>query len=256
MSREYNIKWRPGDEAELRRVVKNFNAKIARVAKKNPEMEKALPDRVSAKELRSMIKTRADFNRELNMLKRFSKKGAEKLVEAPDNDNNLVLTKWQRTEMNRMAAIINRKRADRRKKIFDAPAKSRGEELGYTVGQDQASMGKAEKVALSPVNAFTPSMDRYSLSVKFRKLKKEVKADYWNWRDEIMRNNYITSLEENFNINDIQEIVDRIRGMDFDEFRRVFAEERLSTFELNYPMDDIEYRKNLSSLRAIWTPNK
>ena len=83
--RKYNIRWREADEKELRRVVKNFNAKITRLAKKDPKNAAALPERVSAAELRAMIKTRQDLQRELNALRRFSQKGAETLVEIPDN---------------------------------------------------------------------------------------------------------------------------------------------------------------------------
>ena len=93
MSRKYNIRWREADEKELQRVVKNYNAKLSRLAKKNPEMKNALPDRVSAAQLRDMIETRQDLNRELNSLRRFSQKGAEELVEVPDNDYNLKITK-------------------------------------------------------------------------------------------------------------------------------------------------------------------
>ena len=98
MSRKHNIRWRSADEAELKRVVKNFNAKLTRLAKKDPQNKNALPERVSAAQMKNMIETRQDFNRELNALRRFSERGAEELVVVPGNDYNLKITKWQKKE--------------------------------------------------------------------------------------------------------------------------------------------------------------
>ena len=92
MPRRYNIRWSQADEAELKRVVKNFNAKLTRLAKKDPQSAAALPERVSAAQLRDMIETRQDLNRELNALRRFSERGAEELVDIPDNYYNEKIT--------------------------------------------------------------------------------------------------------------------------------------------------------------------
>ena len=254
MSRRYNIRWREADEAELKRVVKNFNAKLSRLAKKDPANKNALPERVSAAQLRDMIETRQDLNRELNALRRFSQKGAEELVDVPDNDYNLKITKWQKKEMKLMEAVANRKRKERRERIADIDMTSRGEELGYKKGQ--IGMGKAEQVSLDPVRAFTPSMNRRDLQKKYRKLRKEAQSTYWDKRDEVMRSNYIKSLTDNFNPEDIKDIIERIEIMEFEEFRKIFEAEDLSSFELNYPPDSVQYQKYLSGLRAIWMPNK
>lgn len=79
MPREYNIKWRESDEQKLRRAVKNYNAKISRL-EKDPEYgfdKHLLPRRVSAKELRQQIGTRKDFNKQIDKLEGFSKRGGE-----------------------------------------------------------------------------------------------------------------------------------------------------------------------------------
>ena len=96
MSRKYNIRWSEADDKELKRVVKNFNAKLGRLAKKDPENKDALPERISAAQLKEMIQTRQDLNRELNSLRRFSQKGAEEIIDVPGNYYNLRLTKWQK----------------------------------------------------------------------------------------------------------------------------------------------------------------
>ena len=97
MSRQYNIKWREQDEKELRRVARNFNDKLRREIKKSPQNRGILPQfynesseqfesRITMDMLHNLIETRADYNRIVNMLKRFSKRGAEEIVDAPDNE--------------------------------------------------------------------------------------------------------------------------------------------------------------------------
>ena len=124
MPKQYDIKWRVQDEKELRRVARNFNDKLRRLVKKNPENKNILPQfynekteefesRITVDTLKNMIQTRQDFNRQLNMLKRFSRRGAEKMVPAPDNDYGTKTTKWQRLETSRLVGIVNRKRQER-----------------------------------------------------------------------------------------------------------------------------------------------
>ena len=84
MSQQPNIRWRESDNKELRRVVKNYNAKISREYKKLIAQEKRydaanLPKKVSVKELKENIQTRKDFNKTLGDLRNFSKTG-EKFV--------------------------------------------------------------------------------------------------------------------------------------------------------------------------------
>ena len=253
MSKPYNIRWKSSDNAELRRAVKNFNAKISRLEKKNPQEKAALPERVTVKQLKSLISTRQDLNREINALKRFSKRGAEDIIIAPDNKYNLKITKWQRDEMNRRAAVINRKRKKRLDEVAGIELESRGEKLGYTKGA--IGMGKAEEVSLQPIRAFTPGMSRQDLQRKFATIQKESQTNYWHERELRMKANYIKSLEENFNPADIEDVVEAIDNMDFREFRKIFEAEG-GNFELSYPPDAESYQAHLSALKAIYAPNK
>ena len=64
-------------------------------------------------QLKDLINTRQDLNREINALRRFSKRGNEEIVIIPNTDYNVKTTKWQRTEMNRRVGYINRRRQKR-----------------------------------------------------------------------------------------------------------------------------------------------
>ena len=253
MSKRYNIKWTPDDDKLVSKTVKNFNAKITRLEKKYPEMKGALPERMSVKLLKELISTRADLNREINSLKRFTQRGAEQLVDVPDNNYNLKITKWQKQDMSMRKGIANRKRKQMLAEISDIDVTSMGEKVGYKRGD--IGMGKLSELEFSPINNFTPSMNRKDLSKKHRMLIKESQSDYWHKRDILMKENYIKSLEENFRAEDIEEIKNTIESMDFKEFRKIFEAEG-GNFELSYPPDEESYNAHLTALRSIWKPKR
>lgn len=253
MSKQYNIRWKPDDNQELRKAVKNFNAKISRLEKKDPQNKEALPEKITVKQIKELISTRQDLKRELNALQRFSKRGAEKIIEIPDTDYNLKTTKWQKEEMTRRTAIINRKRKRRLKEVAETEIKSRGEKLGYRRGN--IGMGKASEIELQPLKAFTAKMNRRDLGKKFNLIMKESQQGYWNKRDILMKKNYISSLEQNFNANDIKAVIKHIDDMDFNDFRKIFEAEG-GNFELSYPPDEESYNAHLSALKSIWTPKR
>ena len=261
MSRQYNIKWREQDEKELRRVARNFNDKLRREIKKSPENKNILPQfynedtdqfesRISVTMLHDLIKTRADYNRMLNMLKRFSVRGAEKIVDAPDNDYGTRTTKWQKQEMGRMVGIVNRKRQERLDKLNLVEMMNSQGALGYTLGQ-MFGMGLASKNKLSPTKAFTPSQSQTDLKYKFRGLLTELKTTYHQDRDALLKENYIRPLQENYKAKDIQDVISKIRTMNSDAFILKF-EAKGDAFEFAYPPDDEQYQNYLSELKGYW----
>lgn len=249
MSKYHKIKWRESDYEELNKAVRNFNAKITRLTKKNPKEANALPDKITVVQMKKLINTRQDLKREINALRRFSKRGAEEIVFAPDNDNNLKLTKWQRTEMNRRVAIINRKRAERLKDLSNLEATSRGKGLGYKLSE--VGMGRATEMSLTPMNAFTPGMTRTWLKKKFLGILAESQSDYFNEADEQLRQNIIKAITENFNINDVSDVVKSIENMDIRDVLKIYQAEG-GNFEDFYPNDMDKYNAHLNKIKATW----
>lgn len=87
MSGRNNIRWRESDLNELRRLVKNHNAKIARQRRKlidADERYKAsqLPPKASVKELRQSIQTRRDFREATTSLQNFIDTGLKFKVDS------------------------------------------------------------------------------------------------------------------------------------------------------------------------------
>ena len=263
MSKQYNIKWREQDEKELRRVVRNFNDKLRRLVKENPENQNILPQfwneqtqefesRVTIKNLKELIQTRADYNRQLNMLRRFSRRGAEEIIEAPTNEYGARTTKWQKYEMARMAQIVNRRRKERLENLENVKMLDSYGELGYTLGQ-RFGMGLASRNSLNPIKTFTASQTQADIKQKVRALMRESASNYAKDRDLMLKENFINELRKNYNEADISDVIERIRSMDDDLFVLKF-EARGDKFELAYPPDrgSEEYNNYVSELKGYW----
>jgi hypothetical protein len=251
MPKQYNIRWSENDLNELKRSVKNFNAKVKRLEAKYKNSDVILPERMSVKELKKIVTTRRDLQRELKSLQSFTERGSEQIVDIPNTNNNIQMTKWQREEMSRRAKMINDKRYYRRQKLESQPLSNKGKPLGYTRGD--IGMGKVEANQLKPTKAFTKGMDKYSVAEKMKHLLKESQSDYWKKRDILMRENYIDALEDNFNPKDIKDIVKKIREMDINKFKETLLSDP-EDFNTAYPMNDEEYQAYLTHLRSMWTP--
>lgn len=255
MRKQYNIRWTDSDNQELSRVVKNFNAKISRLAKANPKNKNVLPEKVSVRQMRELIKTRQDLNRELNALKRFSQRGAEKIVKVPGNDYNLKTTKWQKEEMIRRIGVINRKRKQRLKEIneLEVELEHKGKKLGYS--KKHLGMDTEEKNSLKPMNAFSPKMTRNDLNYKFKHIINESQSSYWNARELLHKQNYIDSLLRNYPEQDIKDIIKKIEEMDYKEFRKIYDSDP-NMMEWSYFQTKEQQEQYLNKIRSVWMPNK
>lgn len=261
MSNQSNIKWRLEDERELRRVVKNFNAKLTRLVKKNPENKNILPQfwdentqdfesKITIATLKEVITTRRDYNKYLNMLKRFSKPGAETIIDAPGNTYGSKTTKWQLQESIRLKNAVNVRRKERLERLNLVEMANASGKLGYTVGQ-MIGMGLASTHKLSPTSAYTPGQSQTDIKYKFRALFTEGRSSYHKDRDQILKNNYIRTLGQNYRASDITDVVDAIRKMDNNLFILKF-EAHGDSFEFAYPPDEITYKLWLSELKGYW----
>ena len=249
MPKYYKIRWQKEDIEEVNRVVRNFNAKINRLIEANPDIKNILPEKVKAKELRALINTRKDLQRELNSLKRFSKRGAEQVVVLEDTEMNVKTTKWQIKEMNRRLYFINRRRKERLEKLSSYEATRSGQKLGYK--KIDIGMGTIMENDLRPMKSYTPSINQRDLKKKWYSILSESQSDFYTKRDMKFRENYINTLLQNFKESDISDVVETIKNMNIDEFI-----ERFEDFELAYPPNKEQYEAYLSEIKATWLPNK
>ena len=254
---EWQYNWNARDDARLQKAVDNFNAKLERLkrAEKDPKIKAALPDRASVTQYKKWISTPEDLNRELSALRGFMKKGAEEIIEIPENKYNLKISKWQLEQMETRAAVINEQRAKRREEYGQLQATSGGKPLGYTVAQGGAGFGSEADRGLDPIVPFTPSQGRTDLQAKYRTIMQGSMDTYWNKRDAIMKKNYLKALDDNFNPKDVRDIKEKIKSMPADEFYKRFLQDQ-AKFEQAYPGDKEQYQQFLSRIRSTWIPNK
>lgn len=115
MSRNGKIKWTKADDKLLVSTVKKFNAKIARVSKRNPALANIQPAKVSTKTLKNELKDyeRKEFRRYIGRMERYLRKGAEMPYTTREGVN---ITLWQKREIaNTFNAINARRRAELKK---------------------------------------------------------------------------------------------------------------------------------------------
>lgn len=266
MSRQYNIKWRVQDERELAQVARDFNRKLDRLIQENPKNASALPQFynpitdqleswLSIDTIKSLIKTRSDYNRMLTMLKRFMKEGAEEIIEAPGNEYGTKVTKWEAQEMLKRARRVNEKRAERLNTLSNLEMQSSEGELGYTLGE-RFGMGLASRVSLNPTNAFTPSQTTRDVHYKFGSLLKQSGDKYFNEKDKILKDNFIREIERNYAREDVIDVINAINNMDGEMFVLKF-EAHGDGMEMIYPpkKGTEEYNAYLEELRRYWMNN-
>lgn len=111
MPKSTPIKYRPKDLALLRREIKNFNARLARQLAAHPERTDILPKKMTMKEAKKQIATRADFNFLIKTLKGFTPKTAEVVT----NSHGVKSTKFSVWLNRRQLARVNAKRRVRTK---------------------------------------------------------------------------------------------------------------------------------------------
>ena len=262
MSKFYNIKWRAEDIREAKRVLRNFNDKLKRELTRNPRKKSALPQfyntdtgefesKMTLKNFKNIVNTRADFNRELNSLKRFSKRGAEDVVLIPGNYNEAYATKWQLEEMTRRSGIINQKRQVRLENKQTLELVDNISNTGITYGEAM-KMGMKSDQELKPTKPYTEGMRQEDVKWKYRSLIIETKQKYYKERDIQLKENFIKGLERTFTKGEIDDVVAKIRSMDTDEFVLKFDQKEGSAFEDIYFPNDESKQAYINALRHYW----
>lgn len=200
MPKQYNIKWRKSDREKISSTVRQFNAKITRTLKKHPEFAPYLPEKITVKDLTAKIETRKDFNREVNSLARFLKKGAEKPF---TSKSGIKTTAWERKEIGYKVAQINRQRTIEKKRA--------------NVSTYKGTMGTIKANNLNPKKFNIDKMRPQEWDKFLETVEKQIKSNY-NY-DKMVRykENYIKGLYNVFGAkgNDIANLVENITPEDF-----------------------------------------
>lgn len=248
MARRSRIKWRESDEQELRRVVKNFNAKIARVSNKDPSIAPYLPSKISVQEVRERIVTRQDLKKELNALQRFSRRGAEEIV-TTGSEYDIKRTKWEFGETTIKARTLLAQRKRELNRIYSLPQTTRGQKTGQnvpTTDSEEINALKAFKYDYSKM-----SKQEYEMFV--RKVTKQTSTTFREAKDQRMLDNYFKALNEVFGDTPrTRRLRERIEMMPFRQFMDIFYSDTEAKFDYIYDPQEVEVKlTNLESTYKV-----
>lgn len=180
------IRWRESDAQRLARDVKNFNSKLSRILKKDPEAVSYLPEKKSVREIKARITsgemTRKDVNRTFKSMESFSKKGAE--AQASMAGKPLPITKWEKRQIQTNVNVVNKKRAAERDKL---PEKINPE-----------STGSLRLNGLTPINVdYADLAPGRGKELLIKSLEIQRMDDYMDTVKQGYKDNYLSAIAKN-----------------------------------------------------------
>lgn len=225
MARKYNIRWSDKDERELKRVIKNFNAKVAYWEEKEPFLADTRPKRIKYSDIREKIDTRQDLKRYLNRFKRFSERGAEAVRET---ESGVVTTEWQFKEASIMQRVVTRKRREKRQNVES--------------WQRQESESLFDKPKVDEVS---PSgFDKY-----IKSLEKEIASTYDREKKELYLENYISSAYDNLGVY-ASDIVSYVKSIPLDTFVETSLTNPFLSIDFHYT--EAEQKEKAEQILSEW----
>lgn len=182
------IRWTRSDYARLGRAISDFNKKIKEL--ETEENKLYLPEQRNYKVEKKDIQTRAELNRVINSLKRFSNEGAADIVE---NRGGKKMTRWQQNELNIQKGIaIRTLKADLRE--LEKPGKS---------GYSRMQMGSVEANAILATIRSLKKIEEKS-GYEFNRIKIRIedlgRKDYKMIKSIIYRENFMNAVSTNSNL--------------------------------------------------------
>lgn len=220
-------KWRKVDEVRLKRLVKNFNAKIRRIEKNRPEIAALQPPKENLKALRETLKgmSRVDINYQLKKMENYLKKGAELPYTTKQDVNTTV---WEKKEIDRAVRTIN--------------ARNKALIQKYEPSTTKGTMGTIERNNLQPrknrVNTIQPKdYNRYVSNLFKQVMQNDVE------RNERYKENFLKAVENIMGEN--SKLYQVVKNMDSDLLTKYYYTEPLLQLTFVYDPKDAEEIENL-----------
>lgn len=219
--------------AEIRRTVNNFNAKIRRLEKLEDD-NIVLPEKVKVSDFKKGYDSRRDLRRRLNYLRMFSKRGAEQKVVTEGgyitSRYNITVTKRESTRVKRLLTRKINQYVNIESTIF-------GEPTGQT-------RGRMEDVKLTTLRAKRQALNKNLMSLNAEEYQRYQtyldKQEASSYKDRIFKENYIDMLMQTgylagYDGRKIEEMSEQIMRLSPNEFVQLFdTEEAIKNILDNY----------------------
>lgn len=187
-------------------------------------MESFLPQTISRKDVYETIETRADFNRVINSLQRFSRRGAE---DPYVSKRGAKMTKWEKREFSIKQNAVNRRRERERKKLEEKEVKVGGKGQGTT----RAQMGTIKQNELKPSKKNPQNMSQKEWELARDNIDRALNRTAVAGKMETMRENYIKGLREAGILDADPQIEQYIRGISAQDFYDNVELDETATFQ-------------------------
>lgn len=215
---------------ELTKVINNYNRKIARLKKKNYEY---IPSKITKKKIKENIQTKRELRKEINRLKRFTRRGSEEII---TTKRGLKLNKWELENIK-----IERQRAFRKinkgLKIYET---KKPMILGKVQDVTFAQMGSSEytnlkakkKILLNKnINNLTKiELNRYKKILENINKPDESLGIKENMIEIIEKNGYMAGIEKNT----VDKIIESLEMVDYHKFSDLIEDEKAIKVMFNY----------------------
>lgn len=229
ISRDSNI--------ELQKAVNKFNAKIKRLESVDREID--IPEKANITAIKERVSSKWDLNREIDKLERFSKRGAENLIQ---NKSGVVMSKWEfeniQREQRRLSARLSRE-IERYSNIKPTEFGKKQSSTYAQMGDERLSNLKARQRAISQKSVMKLNKEQ------IKNLETLINKTAANYRKdkEIFYNNYIdgtllnTAYFIGYDTDKIEYIKSKLNELSPSQFTKAFEQEQaLKDIQIRYDL--------------------
>jgi len=228
MPKRYNIKWHKSDEKELAKAVRKFNAKRTRLLKQVPELEDFLPDKLNVQDIKRETKTRSDFNKTLNSINRFMRKGAEKPIVT---EQGVKTTQYEKNELQIKIRTINQRRAAERKRA--------------NVSTEKGTMGTIQANNLNPKKVDINKVKKSDWKKFVESVEKQSKDIYQKEKYDRYKENFIKGLQNAFG-EKADQLVSMVEQIDPATLTQMYYDDPI--IQIDFIYDPIEMQAKIDAM--------
>lgn len=240
MARKHNIRWRDSDTQELQRLIKNYNAKLTRLSKKEGNFVDYLPERMTVTKAKAKIETRDDYKRLLQSLQRFTERGSETLI---TTKRGAKMTQWELDEIELIRKRENRLRERERKRLEKQKVKIANEPQSAT----RAQMGSIQSNELKELTQNVETMNQTEWNKFKTAMEKRFSEKYTDKERLYKQVNYMRGLH---NAGFDEELINYISTIPQEKFMEILSTDEVGYFEFIY--DPIDLAVKQDKLWDLW----
>ena len=230
-------------QKELTKAVHAYNEKIRYHEQKGRDV---LPQREYSRDLKKKLSSAQDYQREINRLRRFGKANVTKTTTIGRYDN-IEVTQYEKREIQRQVANINRQRARRLEKVQSMEVTAAGKPTGYK----RAQMPSFREADLVPKKlnwgrfGSKKELEQYKQSLEHQRM-----SGYFEKRAQGFKENYIKTLKTQYG-EKAAPLISKIQAMKPTTVEDLYYSEQTASIEYAY-MPSRDENTKLENLYNIW----